>query len=177
MPASRYLILLAGLLGVFAMFQPMMSLGRGPLKVEVSAYDLSFGLDKTHMALDAKIPAIAKKRIPADVLSTRDDIKLIADASRGAALAYIPAALLVLIGAFCVWRKKTGRGLGVVVGVLGLMSIAAYLGIRYAVMYGIEEEPALERLQFKAVFGAQVLLVSGLIAVAATAKAFTKQDA
>ena len=177
MPASRYLILLAGILGVLALFQPMIGLGRGPVKVELSAYDFSFGLDKTHLALNAKIPAFAQKRIPPDVLQTRDDVKLIADASRGAALAYAPAALLLLIGVFAIVRKRTPRPLGVLAGLLGVLSIGAWIGVRYAVMYGIEEEPALERLHFKALFGAHVLLVAGVLALLGTVAAFRKVDA
>lgn len=177
MPASRYLLLLAGILGVFAMFQPMIGLGRGPVKVELSAYDLSFGLGKTHLALDVKLPAFAAKRIPADVLQAREDVKLIADASRGVALAYAPAAILLLLGAFSIWRKRTPKAVAVIAGVLGLISIAAWFGVRYAVMYGIEEEPALERLHFRAVFGAHVLLVAGIVALLGTVSAFRKVDA
>lgn len=171
------MLLLAGILGVLAMFQPMIGLGRGPVKVELSAYDLSFGLGKTHMALDAKIPAFASKHIPPDVLSTREDMKLVADASKGAALAYVPAAILLLLGAFCVWRKRTPKPVAVIAGVLGLLSIAAWFGVRYAVMYGIEEEPALERLSFKAVFGAHMLLIAGIVSILGAIAAFRKVDA
>jgi hypothetical protein len=176
-PASRYLILLAGILGVFALFQPMIGIGRGPLRIGVSAYELSFGLTKTHMALDAKLPDFATKRISADTLQTRDDIKLIADASRGAALAYVPALLLLLIGGFTIWRKRTPRALAVVSGVLGLVSSAAWASIHYAIIYGREEEPALARLQFKAEFGALALLIAGVLALVAGVLAFRKVDA
>lgn len=177
MPASRYLILLAGILGMLAVFQPMIGLGRGPVHIQLSAYDLSFGLQKTHLALDVRIPAFAQKHIPPDVIETRDDMKLVADASRGAALAYIPAALLLLLGIVVVKLKRTPKAIALVSGVLGLISIAAWFGVRYAVMYGIEEEPALERLHFKAVFGAHVLLASGVLAVLGAVAAFRKEDA
>lgn len=177
MPASRYLFLLAGILGVLALFQPLIKLGRGPLSVDLSGYDLTFGLKKTHIALDARIPSLAKKYIPADVLETRDDIKLVADASKGAALAFAPAAIILLIGIFSVKKKRTPRALAVVAGVMGLVSAAAWYGIRYAVIYGIEEEPALARLDFHAVFAAQVLLVTGVLAILGAIKAFTKSDA
>jgi hypothetical protein len=165
MPASRYLVLLAGILGVLALFQPLIKLGRGPISLDLSAYDLSFGLKKTHVALDARIPTIAKQHIPPDLLETRDDIKLVADASRAAALAFAPAALILLIGIFCVKKKRTPRALAIVAGVLGLLSAGAWYGVRFAVFYGIAEEPALGRLHFKAVFAAQVLLVTGVLAV------------
>jgi hypothetical protein len=175
-PASRYLFLIAGILGMLAMFQPMIAIGRGPVKVELSAYELSFGLGKTRAALDMKIPSLAKKHIPPDVLQTRDDIKLVSDATKGAALAYIPVGILLLIGAFCVWRKKSARGLGAVAVLLGAVSIAAWFGIRYGVAYGIEEEPALARLHLQPVFGAHVLLVAGALAIIGGLKAVLRRD-
>jgi hypothetical protein len=175
-PASRYLFLIAGILGVLALFQPMISIGRGPVKVEMSAYELSFGLGRTRAAIDLKIPSIAKRHIPPDILQTRDDIKLVSDATKGAALAYIPVALLLLIGAFCVWRKSSARPLGALALLLGLISIAAWFGIRYGVAYGIEEEPALARLHLQPVFGAHVLLVSGALAIIGGLKSLLRRD-
>lgn len=177
MPASRYLFLIAGILGLLAAFQPMISIGRGPVKVELSAYELSFGLGKTRTALDYKIPALAKRHISPDILQTRDDIKLVSDAMKGAVLAYIPVALLLLIGAFCMWRKKTARALGAFALVLGAVSIAAWFGIRYGVAYGIEEEPALARLRLQPVFGAHVLLVAGVLAILGGLKSLLRRDA
>ena len=176
MPASRYLFLIAGILGVLALFQPMIKIGRGPVSVEASAYDLSFGFKKTHKVLDVNIPGFAAKHIPPDVLQTRDDIKTVADASKHAALAYVPAALLLALGILTVKIKRTPRVLGVVAGVMGLLSAAAYFGVRYGIAYGIEEEPALARLNFRAVFGAQVLLAVGIIAVLGALKSFSKND-
>src|SRR5262245_21866340 len=157
------------MLGVLALFRPMIAIGRGPLRVEVSAYDLSFGLAKTHKLLDRKLPALAEKHVPADVLQTRDDIKLVADASRGAALAYVPAALLLLLGALAIARKRTGRIEAVAAIVLALASAAAWLGVRYGVAYGIKEEPALARLHLELQLAAHMLLVVALLAIAAAA--------
>lgn len=176
MPASRYLFVLAGILGVLALFQPMIGIGRGPLHVELSAYDLSFGLEKTRFALNAKIPAFAAKKIPPDVLSTRDDMALVALASRGAAALYVPAALLLVLGAIAVKKKRTPKGIAIASGLLGLLCIGAWFGIREAVFYGIEEEPALERLHFGPAFGAHVLLVIGIVAVLGALGAFRKVD-
>src|SRR6185503_4577661 len=131
MPESRYLFLIAGIIGVLAIFQPMIALGRGPLKVKTSAYELSFGLDRVHQLVDRKLPGFAEKRLPADVLQTRDDIKLVAGASRGAVLAYVPVILILLLGGFAVWRKQTPRALALVAIPLALASIAAWFGVRY----------------------------------------------
>lgn len=167
MPASRYLLVIAGALGLLAMFQPMVALGRGPVKLTTSAYDLSFGFEKLHKTLDRKLPGFAERRIPADIRETRDDIKLVADASRGAALAYVPCALLLVLGLFCISRKRTPLGVAIAAFPLGLASIAAWFGVRYGVAYGIEEEPALKRVHLDLQYGAHVLLVAGVIAIIA----------
>jgi uncharacterized membrane protein len=167
MPESRYLLLIAGLLGVLAIFQPMLALGRGPLRVKVSAYELSFGLDRVHQAVNRKLPGFAEKRLPADVVQTRDDIKLVVDASRGAALAYMPSVLLLVLGALAVYRKRTHLAIAIAAVPLGLASIAAWFGVRYGVAYGIEEEPALARLHLEPQFAAHVLLLAGAIGLVA----------
>ena len=162
---------------MLALFQPMIGIGRGPLRVELSAYELSFGLEKTRFALNAKVPAFAAKRIPPDVLQAREDMALVAFASRGAAALYIPAALLLLLGGLAIKQKRTSKGVAIAGGVLGLLCIGLWVGIREAVFYGIEEEPALERLHFGPEFGAHVLLVIGIVAVLGTIGAFRKIDA
>ena len=167
MPESRYLLLIAGILGVLAIFQPLIAIGRGPIKVKLSAYELSFGLDRAHKLIDAKIPEFAEKRIKPDLLQTRDDIKLVADASRGAALAFVPAMLILLLGAFAVWRKRTHLAIAIAATPLALASIAAWFGVRYGVAYGRQEEPALARLHFELQGSGTMLLVTGVIVLVA----------
>ena len=70
MPAPRYLLLIAGIIGVFAMFRPLVGVGRAPLRIQLSAYELSFGMDRTHRLLDTKLPRIAEKRLRDSWLET-----------------------------------------------------------------------------------------------------------
>ena len=176
MPAPRYLLLIAGIIGVFAMFRPLVGVGRGPLRIELSAYDLSFGLNRTHKLLDRKLPALVEKRLSADARQTRDDIKLVADTSRGAALAFIPAGLILLLGCFSTWRKRTGRIAGAIAILLGLASAAAWIAMRYGIAYGVQEEPALERLHLELKFAAHALLIAGVIAIGAGIYAIVRPD-
>jgi hypothetical protein len=169
------LLVIAGALGLLAMFQPMVALGRGPVKVTTSAYDLSFGFAKLHKTLDRKLPGFAEKRLPADVRETRDDIKTVADASRGAAFAYVPCALLLVLGLISISRRRTPLGVAIAASVLGLLSIAAWFGVRYGIAYGIEEEPALQRLHRDLQYGAHVLLVAGLITIVAAVLALRER--
>ena len=170
MPESRYLLLLAGIVGVLAMFQPMIALGRGPLKVKTSAYELSFGLDRIHKTVNRKLPGFAEKRIPPDILQTRDDIKLVVDASRGAALAYVPSMIILLLGAFAVWRKRTHLAVAIVAIPLALASIGAWFGVRYGVAYGREEEPALARLNLELQWSSHVMLLVGVVVLVAVGR-------
>ncbi|NVB84430.1 MAG: hypothetical protein HOV81_39010 [Kofleriaceae bacterium] len=173
---NRYIVLIAGIVGVLGMFQPLMEVGRGKLHIAVSAYELSFGLSRTHKVVDAKIPLLVELKIPADIRSTRDDIKLVLDASKHAALAYIPAALLLLIGVYAMFRKKLGRALGGAALLFGLASIAAYVGLRYGLAYGKEEEPILQRVQLHLALGAHVLLAIGIGAAIAGLASLLKPD-
>ena len=176
MPAPRYLLLIAGIIGVFAMFRPLVGVGRAPLRIQLSAYELSFGMDRTHRLLDTKLPRIAEKRLRADWIETRDDIKLVADASKHAALAFIPAGLILLLGAFTTWRKRTGRIEGAIAILLGLASIAAWIGLRYGVWYGAQEEPVLARSHLELKWAAHVLLVAGVLAIFAGVQALRRVD-
>ncbi len=173
---NRYIVLIAGIVGVLGMFQPLMSIGRGKLSIEISAYELSFGLSRTHEVFDTRLPLVAEMRLPADVRSTRDDIKMVIDAAKGAALAYIPAALLALIGVIAVARKKLGRVLGGAALLFALASVAAYLGLRYGIDYGKDEEPLLQRVQLQLQLGAHVLLAVGIGAGIAGLSSLLKPD-
>lgn len=164
---ARYIVLIAGILGVLGMFQPLMKVGRYKLRTELSAYELSFGLTRTHKALDTKLPLLVEMKIPQDIRDARDDIKIIMDASKNAALAYIPAALLLLIGAYATWKKRLNRPLAALCVLFGLASAAAYVGLKYGIAYGEQEEPILKRVSIELLIGAKILLAGGVAAIVA----------
>jgi hypothetical protein len=174
--SARYIVLIAGILGVLGMFQPLMKIGRYKLRAELSAYELSFGLSRTHKALDTKLPLIVELKLPPDVREARDDIKTIMDASKNAALAYIPAAVLLLIGAYATWRKRLNRPLAALCILFGLASAAAYIGLKYGIAYGEEEEPILKRVSIELLIGAKILLAGGLAAAIAGLAALVKPN-
>lgn len=174
--SNRYIVLIAGIVGVLGMFQPLMSVGPRKVRIDVSAYELSFGLSRTHEVFDTRLPLIAELKIPPDIREARDDIKTVLDAAKGAALAYIPAAVLLLIGAYAVWRKRLGRALGGVALVFALASIAAYFGLRYGIDYGKDEEPLLRRVQLQLALGANVLLAVGIAGGIAGLSSLLKPD-
>lgn len=165
--SARYIVLIAGIVGVLGMFQPLMKLGHWKLRTELSAYELSFGLSKTHKALDTKLPFVVEMKIPPDIREARDDIKIIMDASKNAALAYIPAAVLLLIGAYATWKKRLNRPLAALCVLFGFASAAAYVGLKYGIAYGEQEEPILKRVSIELLIGAKVLIAGGVAAIVA----------
>src|SRR3954463_11476361 len=140
----------------------MISIGRLKLSTDFSAYELTFKMSKTHKLVDQKLPLLVELKLPPDVREARDDIRLVVDASKNAALAYIPAGLLLLVGAFAVKRKRLGRPLAAVALLLGIASIAAFLGLKYGIHYGEQEEPLLARTNLHLEIGAKILLAGGI---------------
>jgi hypothetical protein len=173
---ARHILFLAGMLGVLGLFLPLFAVGRGPLRTELSARELSFGLDRAHRVIDKKIPGFLERRIPPDVIQARDDVRLVAHASRGAALAFIPAAVLLLLGIAGMWRGRFGRGLAALALVCGIASIGAYFGLRYAIAYGIEEEPLLRHVSMNLQFGATLLIIAGVGGIAGGVLGLIKPD-
>jgi hypothetical protein len=160
--AAKHILFVAGLIGLIGLFIPLVSLGKGVTHVEVSAKELSFGLTRTHQLIDAKIPPLVAKRMPRDVLTGRDDVRTVLKALRGAAAAFIPALAILLLGVSGMWRGEFSRRLAIVGLACGIASLAAYLGLRYGIDYGKNEEPLLQRVALTIELGAYLLVVAGV---------------
>jgi hypothetical protein len=175
MRAWKHVVLLAGILGVCAGFAPMFEVKQGKIAVELSARQLSFGLDKPHSYLERDLPRAAEKYLPSSLRGARDDARLIAEVSRWAALAYAPAALLALLGLIGVLSRRFGRVLGAGALLFGLGSIAAWIGLRYGIAYALEEAD-LRRTEVTLLFGAHTLLLVGIAGVIAGVGALARPD-
>lgn len=162
MKAAKHILFVAGLIGLIGMFVPLVSLGKGITHVEVTAKELSFGLTRVHQLIDKKIPFLVEQRIPKDILSGRDDVRTVLKALRGSAAAFLPALAILLIGVSGMWRGQLGRKLAILALVCGIASIGAFLGLRYGIDYGENEEPLLKRVQLTIEVGAYLLIVAGL---------------
>lgn len=165
------LLIAAGLAGFIGLFLPMVEVTRGPFRVSLSAKQLSFGLDTAHRWLDTVEEArdtanrfkIAK-RATERLLAGEEDVRLVADASRGAALAYAPAALLFIVGAVGALRKRVGRIAGALAVLLGLGSIGSWIGLRFVLRYALDDM-ALEHTSVAMQIGAHLLLAVGALGV------------
>jgi hypothetical protein len=179
MKAWKHILLLFGALGVLGMFAPMLELRQGRVIVELSASQLSFGFEKQHAILQRELPQVAEKLadkyLPESVRSARRDVRLVSEASRWAALAYAPAALLALFGLIGVLRRRFGRALGTLALLAGLASIGAWLGLRFGIRFALAEAD-LQKTQVALMFGAHLLLVAGAAGVLAGIGALARPD-
>jgi hypothetical protein len=124
MKASKFIVLVGGILGILAFFLPLVSVERQGVKASVSAYQVIKGLDQVEVAVDQ---AGARSSVDiATAASAKQDI----GAMKGIVMAIFgPALLLSLIGAAGVARKRFGRVAGTFSFLLGIagLGIAALL--------------------------------------------------
>ncbi len=118
MKATKFIILVGGILGLLSFFLPLVSVHRAEGKATVSALQIIKGLETVSVAVDT-----------AEVHSVRDvevrgAAKQDLGAMKGIVMAvFAPALLLALIGGIAVSRKRFGRGsaaLALVFGLIGL---------------------------------------------------------
>jgi len=171
---KHLLFLLAGFatLGVLA---PMVNITQGRVAMEFSAYRLSFDLEREYALLDRQLPRAAEKHLPASFRSTRRDVRLISEAARWAALAYVPAALLTLLGFLGILRRRFGRVLGTFSLLLGLASIGTWLALHFGLQLALREAE-LRQTQVSLLFGAHLLLLAGAAGVLAGLGALIRPD-
>ncbi len=179
MSAWRKVLLVSGIIGVMAVFLPLFELRAGPLAVQLSARQLSFGLDRTHQLLDEPSPLVKKwlpkleQKVPTsmrgvanDAKGAIEDARTVVDAARGAALLFVPSALMLAISIAAFKRRRFGRALGAASLVCGLLSIAAFLALRAGLLYGLDEA-GIKHVVVTIELGGQMLMFVGLAAVIA----------
>lgn len=120
MKATKFIILVGGLLGLLAFFLPLVSVERGGHTASVSAFQVMKGLDAVEVAVDE---GAATREISVESsASAKQDI----GAMKGIVMAiFAPAALLALLGGLGIGRKRFGR----VAATFSLLAGIAGLGI------------------------------------------------
>ena len=164
MRATKHILFAIALIGIVGAFLPLIQIRSHGIPLDVTPKELSFGFEKAHKVIDYKLPAFAEKRLPADIVSTRDDIRLVGQAMKWAMALFIPIALMMLFAVLAQWKGRLTRAVAVIVVVLGGVSAASWFVLRYALDYGLEEV-ALKRTTVVLAPGAHFLLVAGLAAV------------
>ena len=118
MKASKFIVLVGGILGILAFFLPLVSVERQGAKASVSAFDVIKGLDQVEVAVDQGASQAAYS------IDTANEAKEGIGAMKGIVMAvFAPALLLSLLGAAGIARKKFGRVAGtfsLLAGLIGL---------------------------------------------------------
>jgi hypothetical protein len=78
--ATKHILFVMGIIGLIGAFIPFVEVKRSGIALELTAKELSFGLEKTHKLINYQLPAIAEAKLPPDVKSARDDVRLVAQA-------------------------------------------------------------------------------------------------
>ena len=175
MRAWKHIVLLIGILGASGFFAPMVEVKQGRVAIEFSARRLSFDFDREHSALERSLPPLAEKYLPRSARSARDDARLAARVSRWVGLAYVPTALLALLGLAGVFRGRFGRLLGALTLFCGVASFAAWLGLHYGIPLALAEAE-LKHTDVSLLFGAHLLLLAGAAGVLAGLGALLRPD-
>jgi hypothetical protein len=173
----KHLVIVAGVLGLVGLFSPLMQTYTkskyGAVTFDLTAYELTFGLEKAHKYLDRDLPFGAERLIPPDIKSARSDVRLVGEASRGAAGLFVPALVLLLVGGIGLFYGRFGRALGALSVLFGVLSVGAFFGLRYGIDYGMKEA-GLQHTTVVTLSGSYVLLVIGLLGIAGGIGALVK---
>ena len=169
MPLWKYLVLLAGIVGVAGFFLPFIDVhtsnarfGRHP-----SAFELVRRLESLDaLTLDLTKLGLGDAQAKEAATQAHDQLER---ARTAASVIYAPAALLALLGAVCGWRRRMGRLAGFVALVLGAISAAVW-GIFYYVAARDPHHAATMGL------GANLLLACGAAAALAGLGALALPD-
>lgn len=154
MKASKFIVLVGGILGILSFFLPLVSVERGTTKASVSAFQVIKGLDQVEVAVEE---AGARRELSvASSAGAQKDI----GAMKGIVMAiFAPALLLAAIGGAGIARRRFGRVAGAFSLLLGLVG----LGIG-TILKGAAEGDAGIGLTFLLVTGVAGI-VGGLLAL------------
>ena len=161
MKATKHVLFAFAIIGVIGAFVPFAQIKSRGITLELTAKELSLGLESVHKAINYQLPSIAEARIPPDLKSARDDARLVAQALKFSLALYIPIAIIMLVAVRAQWRGQLTRGLAVIGALAGLASAALWYVVTYALDYGLSEI-ALKRTTIVLQLGAHILLVAGV---------------
>ena len=123
MKASKFIVLVGGILGILAFFLPMVTVEREGKSVSVSAFQVVKGLDAVGSELDKE--NVRVKAAAYGETATLNKAKDGVEGMKGIVMAlFAPALLLAAIGGAGVARKKFGRVAGTFSLLLGLVALA-----------------------------------------------------
>lgn len=169
--------MIAMVASIVGAFLPMVDIKYGRITMGLTAFDLSFKMEKTRSLAETEIPRLPKsigKRLD-NLRSDQADLQLVLEASRWATAAFVPGILLGLLGIVGLIRRRVGRVIGALAIPLGLASVAAWFGLRFAMQYAAAEAD-LGKITVSLQVGAHALLVIGALGLLCGFGALVKPD-
>lgn len=162
MKASKFVVLVGGILGILAFFLPMVSVTRQGQTATVSAFQVVKGLDAVSSELNKD--EVKMKAASVGESRTLNEAKDGVDSIKGIVMAiFAPALLLALIGGAGVARKKFGR----VAGTFSLLFGLVGLGIGAILKSAAEGDSGI---------GLTLLLITGLAGMVGGIMALVKPE-
>jgi hypothetical protein len=120
MKASKFIVLVGGILGILAFFLPMVTVQQQDFSGSVSAFQIIKGLDAVSVAAGSTEASVALASAGTSSQSAKDAL----DGMKAIVMAiFVPALMLVLIGGLGVYRKKFGRVAGTFSLLFGLLGL------------------------------------------------------
>jgi len=120
MKASKFIVLVGGILGILAFFLPIVTVHHRGATASVSAFQVIKGLDTVSVAVDDHQADVALASSGSSAAEAKDGLA----AAKGIVFAlFIPALILAAIGGRGVAKKKFGRGAGAFSLILGLVGL------------------------------------------------------
>ena len=122
MKASKFIVLVGGILGILAFFLPIVTVHHRGATASVSAFQVIKGLDTVSVAVDdhqADVD-VALASSGSSAAEAKDGLA----AAKGIVFAlFVPALILAALGGRGVAKKKFGRGAGAFSLILGLIGL------------------------------------------------------
>jgi|SoiMethySBSTD1v2_1073268.scaffolds.fasta_scaffold210293_3 hypothetical protein len=129
--AAKFMVLVAGLMGLVAFFLPLFSVDVSGKSFSVSAFQAVRGVEAVKAHLESE--AGQKVREDPQAQKSIDDLdEILTKVKSYLFIMYAPAALLVLLGIFGVVKQRFGRGFGVLALLMGLITFGFWALLFFA---------------------------------------------
>ena len=157
--AAKFMVLVAGLMGLVAFFLPLFSVDVGGKSFTVSAFQAVRGVEAVKTNLE-KQAGEKMQSDPQAQKSIEDLDEVLTKVKSYLFIMYAPAALLMLLGIFGVVKQKFGRGFGVLALLLGLVTFGFWALLFFAAGEAKKEEA---QAAFGLGLGVHLLLGTGIL--------------
>ena len=160
--AAKFMVLVAGLMGLVAFFLPFLSVEAEGKSVSVSAFQAVRGISVVEKEVDkAAGTTTAATAEGQEALSELDEV--LTKVKSFLYAMYAPALLLVLFGIIGVVKQKFGRGLAILSLLMGLIALGFWALLFMAAGEANKSEAGQTQAQVALGLGVHLLLGTGIL--------------